>query len=135
MWARGDVVAALLAPGGQLYLHDVHPFAASLDDEGERVEYHYFEDRDHPLVVDESSSYTDGDALEATLNYQWNHSLAEVIATLLAHGLVLDELSEHEWTEFAQFPWLTETSRGRFTIPEGRARIPLSFTLLAHWPH
>lgn len=132
--AWGNVVASLLSPGGQLYLHDVHPFAMCLDDTGERVDSHYFEQRDAPWIVDEPSTYTDGGVLESTLNYQWNHSLAEIVDALLARGLVLDELTEHEWTEFAQFAWLTETSRGRFTIPEGRPRIPLSFTLLAHGP-
>jgi len=128
----GRVTAQLLAPGGRLYLHDVHPLASCLDDEGKRVTYDYFENRDSPIVFDEPSTYTDGGSLGATRTYEWNHSLSEVVGGLLAHGLVLDSLLEHEWTEFQQYPWLVETSRGRFTIPEGRARIPLSFTVVAH---
>lgn len=130
----GKVVAELLEPGGQLYLHDVHPFSACLDDDGTRVMYPYFEDQVNPLVFDDASTYTDGGSLEATRTYEWNHSLAEVVTSLTSQGLVLDALYEHAWTEFQQFAYLEQSSPGRFTIMDGHPQIPLSFTLLAHRP-
>ncbi|HUX03964.1 MAG TPA: class I SAM-dependent methyltransferase [Acidimicrobiales bacterium] len=128
----GDVVAQLTAPGGRVYVHDVHPFTASLDDEGERVHYSYFEEPDRPIVVDSDQTYTGDVGLAATRTYEWNHSLSEIVTSLTRHGLVIDALDEHDWTVFAQFPWLEERSPGRFSISEGHPRVPLSFTLLAH---
>lgn len=132
--AWGGVVADLLAPGGRLYLHDVHPFTSCFDDAGERVIYDYFEEPNSPFIFDNTSTYTDGEELSATRTYEWNHSIGEIICALIEHGLVLDSLSEHDWTLFQQFPWLVENASGQLVVPEGRPRIPLSFTLLSHLP-
>jgi SAM-dependent methyltransferase len=128
----GGVVAGLLAPGGRLFLHDVHPLAACFDDGGERIAYGYFEDPENPFVCDDDSTYTDGALIAATRTYQWNHSIAEVVGALIGHGLALDSLEEHDWTVFQQFPWLVATADGRYIAAEGRPRIPLTFTILAH---
>lgn len=132
--AWGGVVADLLAKGGRLYLHDVHPFSSCFDGEGEQVRYGYFEDPDDPQIFDSTSTYTDGEELNALRTYEWNHSIGEIVAALLGHGLVLDSLTEHDWTLFRQFPWLAEFESGVLVVPQGRPRIPLSFTILAHKP-
>lgn len=132
--AWGAVVADLLAPGGRLYLHDGHPFASCFDDDGGQIIYSYFEELDDPYVSDNAYTYTDGEGLGATRTYEWNHSLGEIVAALVGRGLVLDSVTEHDWTHFQRFPWLVETTSGLFVVPEGRARIPLSFTVLAHAP-
>jgi SAM-dependent methyltransferase len=132
--AWGAVVAELLTPGGRLYLHDGHPFTSCFDDDGELIVYSYFEEPDDPFVSDSSSTYTDGDALNAIRTYEWSHSVGEIVAALVGHGLVLDSLTEHDWTLFRRFPWLEESPSGVLVTPEGRPRIPLSFTLLAHAP-
>jgi 2-polyprenyl-3-methyl-5-hydroxy-6-metoxy-1,4-benzoquinol methylase len=131
-WA--DVVAKRLVPGGQLYLHDVHPFSSCFDDEGDRVIFGYFEEPDSPFVFDSAATYTDGGPLTTTRTYEWNHSIAELVTALRNSGLKLDSLQEHDWTVFQQFPWLEETVSGHFVIPEGRPRIPLTFSLLGHAP-
>jgi len=56
------------------------------------------------------------------------------VGALLARGLRLDRLDEHDWTSFARFPWLVETGEEEFVTPEGRVRVPLSFTLMASRP-
>ena len=132
--AWGEVVSQLLKPEGRLYLHDVHPFTSCFDDDGERIIYPYFEEIAAPFVYDGAFTYTDGEKLTATRTYEWNHSLGEVVAALLNQGLILDSLTEHDWTVFQQFPWLVENSSGQFVAPTGRPRVPLTFTILAHAP-
>ena len=112
----------------------MHPFASCFDDEGERVIYSYFEESNNPFIDDSVRTYTDGEELTSTRTYEWNHSIGEVVAALIARGLVIDSLTEHDWTLFQQFPWLVETASGPLVVPEGRPRIPLSFTVLAHAP-
>jgi len=128
----GEVVASFLNPGGKIYLHDVHPNALSLDDSGERTYYSYFEETSDPLVADEPYTYTDGEGLTAARTYEWNHSVGEIVMSLISHGLELDSLVEHDWTQFRQFPWLVETASGEFVIPARRPRAPLTFTIVAH---
>jgi SAM-dependent methyltransferase len=132
--AWGSVVATLLAPGGRLYLHDGHPFTSCFDDDGERVVTSYFEEPEDPFVSDNFYTYTDGEELGATRTYEWNHSLGEIVAALVGNGLVVDSLTEHDWTLFQRFPWLEESASGLLVVPKGRPRIPLSFTVLAHAP-
>jgi SAM-dependent methyltransferase len=130
-WA--EVVATLLRPGGRLYLHDVHPLSNSLDDDGERFTFGYFEAVE-PLIFDSAETYTDGDEVTSTTTYEWNHSLSELLGALRTNGLVVDAFAELDWTVWHQFPWLVESSEGTWTIPADRPRMPLAFTLVAHLP-
>jgi SAM-dependent methyltransferase len=130
-WA--EQVGALLRPGGRLYLHEGHPFEWTLGVEGDRVEDSYFEEPE-PYVDDNDVTYTDGPRLTNTRSYEWNHSLGEVVTALLSQGLRIDGLTEHDWTVFQRFPWLVRQHDDLFTLPPGRPRIPLTYTLLASRP-
>lgn len=124
-------VEALLRPAGRLYLHDSHPLAWALADDELRIEHTYFEEEE-PYVDDSGLTYADGDArLDNTRSYEWNHSLGEIISAVVAHGLVVDGLMEHDWTVWPRFPWLVETDDGRWATPPGEPRAALSFTLVA----
>ena len=129
-WA--GVVAALLAPGGTLLVHDVHPLAFCLDDDGTTFAFPYFE-QSEPIVSDATSTYTDGAALSQTRNYEWNHSLGEIVTALAARSLMVTHLAENPWTRYRAFDHLVEGPRGIFRAPEGSAQLPLSFTLTARW--
>ncbi len=127
-WA--GVVAELLAPGGTLFVHDVHPLAFSLADDGTTFAYSYFEEAE-PVVDDAPSTYTDGASLTHVTTYEWNHSLGEIVTALATRGLVITYLAENDWTSFQNFDDLVEGPRGVFRAPEGTPRRPLSFTLVA----
>ncbi len=130
-WA--DQVAALLRPGGRLFLHEVHPLSMALADVDLTVVYPYFE-QPEPYADSEAGTYADATATEALPGdptYGWNHGLGEIVGALLARGLRLDRLDEHDWTSFARYPWLVRRGTEEFVVPEGRLRVPLSFTLVA----
>src|SRR5262249_8861246 len=57
-WARRT--ASLVTPGGRFYIHDGHPLAWALSDDGLRIQHTYFEEPD-PFVDDSGATYTDGD--------------------------------------------------------------------------
>jgi SAM-dependent methyltransferase len=128
-WAK--VVAELLAPGGQFYLFEVHPFTNSFDSDGVHLLYDYFEEPSAPQIWDSDTTYTDGGAVAHPRSYQWNHSLSEIVQSLIDEGLRIDTLIEHDWTVFQQFPWLEKDGEGLFQIPLGYPRLPLMFTLHA----
>ena len=124
-------VAALLRPRGRLYLHDVHPLMVAAADDDLRFQYSYFEEP-QPASYDDATTYADGDGtLANTRTYEWNHSLGEIVTALLAHGLRIDQLTEHDWITWPRFPWLIETGERRWRAPKERPRAPLSFTVLA----
>jgi SAM-dependent methyltransferase len=128
-WA--SQVRALLRPGGRLFVHDCHPLTLAATDSEVVFEYSYFEEAE-AWVDDEEVSYTDGEGrLANTRSFMWNHSLGEIVSAVLAEGLRLDHLEEHDWTSFPRFPWLVHTGDQRWETPPGHLRVPLSFTLLA----
>lgn len=127
-------VAALLATGGRLYLHDVHPVSCALGDDEAVFERSYFEDS-AGVMFDDGLMYTGGPALvEHRQTFEWNHGIGEIVSALMGEGLVLDSLIEHDWTMYQRFPWLVIDDDERWTIPAPRPRIPLSFTVQAHLP-
>jgi SAM-dependent methyltransferase len=130
-WARQ--VAGLLRPGGRLFLHEVHPVSMALADDELAVVYTYFEEPE-PYRDAQPGTYADVGATEALPGdptYGWNHGIGEILGALVAEGLRVDRLDEHDWTSFRRFPWLVETGEEEFVTPEGHVRVPLSFTLLA----
>ena len=128
-WA--EQAAGLVAPGGRLYLHDVHPLAWALSDQSLTIEHTYFEQQE-PYVDDSDRTYTDGDAMHLThRSYEWNHSIGEIVTALMRHGLQLTRLVEHDWTVWPRFPWLVRDADNNWTAPAEMPRVPLTFSLLA----
>lgn len=132
-WA--ETAAALVAPGGFLYLAEFHPFTDCLDDEtGSRIAYDYF-DRD-PWVDDEPGTYADlGARTVHNRGVEWQHPLGEVVSSLAAAGLRIDFLHEHDLTLFARFGALRREENGIHRFPADRPRVPLMYSVKAVRPH
>ncbi|MBA4858305.1 class I SAM-dependent methyltransferase [Nocardia farcinica] len=129
-WAR--VVAALLRPGGFLYLAEFHPFTDVLDDvTGTTVTLDYF--AEGPEVWDEpdAGTYADRSAsMRNTTSVEFRHGLGEILTALAAAGLRLEFLHEHDHTLFPRFEAL-ERHGIEYRFPPGRARVPLMYSLKA----
>jgi SAM-dependent methyltransferase len=124
-------VGALVGPNGRFYLHDGHPLAWALADDGLVVKHPYFEQA-VPFVDDSDETYTDADRpLVHRRTYEWNHGIGETVTALIRHGLRLDRLVEHDWTVWPRFAWLVRNDDGTWTAPPEMPRIPLTFSLLA----
>ncbi|MEM6439636.1 MAG: class I SAM-dependent methyltransferase [Pseudomonadota bacterium] len=132
-WAA--VCAALLAPGGRLFLRDGHPFCQMLDVvEGElKLCYDWRTPRAAPLRFEEAQSYSgDEDPLPEGGDHEWIHAMSDIVGGVLEAGLTLERLEEHEWLVWDMYPGLTVKGEdGLYRLPEGLPRIPQSFTLVA----
>lgn len=139
-WAA--TVAALLRPGGRLFIREGHPVVWALDDprpDGLVVlAYPYFE-TEAGTAWDEPSTYAqpaEGDTTQitATRTHEWNHGLGEIITALLHHGLEITGLVEHRTLPYRplgeqmipdpQIP-------GEYRLAVGDDRVPMSYTLQA----
>ncbi|MFC5665190.1 class I SAM-dependent methyltransferase [Kitasatospora misakiensis] len=128
-WAR--TAASLVAPGGFLYLAEFHPFGDTLADDGRTVEYDYFNRA--ATVWDDPSTYTEGEVTSgATMTVEWQHGVGEVLSALVAEGLRVEFLHEHDFTLFPRFPVL-EHDRG-YRFPPGHPRVPLMYSIRASKP-
>ena len=144
-WAGS--IAALCRPGGTFYLAEFHPFSTVFDDETDgsdlEVRYDYFDHEWHDTAETYTGSYG-AEGIDTAHNDTHEHvwTLGEVVSAVISAGFDLEFLHEHEFTLFRQLPFLERVrvevegsdgprSESRFVLPEGRARIPMMYSLRA----
>jgi SAM-dependent methyltransferase len=129
-WAK--VVAALLRPGGTLYLLEGHPTMLQFEASDGRLDlaFGWRTPAEKPLVFDDALTYTgDERALSHTRNYEWIHPLSDVVNAILSAGLAIDFLNEHEIIVWKAFPFVIETGEDQFELPDSYPKIPMSFSI------
>ncbi len=131
-WA--DVVSTFLKPDGRFFIAELHPMShvfmdLTVDDDGTiRSDWPYFSD--DPLDVRRGGTYADFEAeVDHTVTHEWSHSLGEIVTALVDAGVAIDELREHPFASFEQFPRQDARATGRSL---GNPRRGLSVDLLPH---
>jgi len=133
-WAA--TVAALLKPGGRLFIREGHPMLWSLADARPDgllvVDLPYFE-RDEPSMWEDGGTYVETDVVfTANTTHEWNHGLGEIVTALISQGLQIIGLVEHD-----SVPWealvgqMTNDDRGEWRLTERPWRLAASYTLQA----
>lgn len=136
-WAK--VIDHFLEPGGFFYIAEFHPFVWVMDDSEPvtelRVKWPYFPQAE-PLGLPVEGSYADRTAdMKTKVEYDWPHSIGEVVTALSTVGLVIEFLHEFPYTIFRQLPFLQKSDEGRYYLPESQeGEIPLMFSLRARKP-
>lgn len=135
-WAH--VVAALLKPGGFLFIREGHPMLWSLSDPRPDgllvVEYPYFETEG--TVFHEETSYVEHEGvLDSPTLVSFNHSFAEIFNALWNAGLMITLFEEHQ-----SVPWnplgdaMVEGELGEYRLRDQPERLAATFTLRAEKP-
>jgi SAM-dependent methyltransferase len=132
-WA--GVVASLLRPGGRLFIREGHPMLWALDEsrtEDLVVGYPYFE-RAEPIIEDEGGTYVATDVeFTQNLTHSWNHGLGEIVSAVLASGMELTGLVEHDSVPWEALPGQMERDdRGEWRVSDRPWRLAHSYTLQA----
>jgi len=137
LWAQA--IAHFLKPGGVFYMVEIHPFSDTLDWQRDKpelnVRYPYFHSPE-PESFDAETSYAEPGIqhTEPITNYQWFHSLSDVINALIEAGLRIEFLHEFPMTVFRQLPFMEQNADGWWRLPGGLPKIPLLFSLKAIKP-
>ncbi|MBI4787094.1 MAG: methyltransferase domain-containing protein [Chloroflexi bacterium] len=131
-WAQ--VAAHFLKPGGTFFIADGHPFAMVFENEGEVTDlqprYPYFH-ADEPMRWETHGSYAEPLADVHNVEYGWQHSMSDVLKSLLAAGLQIQELREYPFARWQMFPFMERDAEGWWRLPERFVQIPLIFSLTA----
>lgn len=133
-WAA--TVGALLKPGGRLFIREGHPMLWSLDDTRSDglvvVDFPYFE-RDEPIVWEDGGTYVETDVVfTVNTTHSWNHGLGEIATALIAEGLKITGLVEHDSVPWEALPGqMTKDDRGEWRLTDRPWRVPASYTLQA----
>jgi SAM-dependent methyltransferase len=133
-WA--EVVAALLRPGGRLFIREGHPMLWSLADARPdnvlAVEYPYFETESGTEFHEELTYVAQTAPLSSPTTRQWNHGLGEILAAVMDAGLRVDALDEHR-----SVPWnplgaeMVQVDLDEYELRDRPDRLAATYTLRA----
>ncbi|SCX91470.1 Methyltransferase domain-containing protein [Nonlabens sp. Hel1_33_55] len=101
-WAQ--MIAQRLKKGGQFYMVEFHPIAWMFDYQNTppTISYHY---ANKEVIHEEyQGSYAVDDKGLDSNEYSWNHSLSEVVQSLIDAGLQITTLAEHDGSPYNIFP-------------------------------
>jgi SAM-dependent methyltransferase len=133
-WA--ETVAGLLRPGGRLFIREGHPMLWALglprDDGLVTVDFPYFE-QEQPLAWHEPGTYVETDVqFEHNSTREWNHGLGEVVSALMAAGMGITGLVEHDSVPWEALPGQMERlGNGEWRLRDRPERLAHSYTLQA----
>lgn len=131
--AWSSAVSAVLRPGGEFYLADVHPAFALMELEGGRLTptYDYQTEVGAPLAFRSETTYTgDPTVMAHQETREWIHGFSTIVKSLLDAGLALTMLREHDVLPWRALNLVPATDR-LWRLPDGHSRLPLSFSLRA----
>jgi 2-polyprenyl-3-methyl-5-hydroxy-6-metoxy-1,4-benzoquinol methylase len=126
-WAQ--VVSSFLKPGGTFIFADFHPVVWMFDNNFTEVRYKYF--NSDAIIEAETGTYANRDAALDIQSISWNHGLAEVVMSLMNHGLKLVDVKEYDYSPYNCFQNCVETSPGKFHIKNLGDKIPMVYSIKA----
>ena len=126
-WAK--IISKFLKPNGQFVFAEFHPVVWMFDDNFENIKYNYF--NSGAIIESESGTYADKTA-EITQDYvMWNHSLSEVINSLIKNGLEITTFEEFDYSPYNCFNKTIEFEPKKYRISHLDNKIPMVYALVA----
>lgn len=127
-WAK--LISKFLKPNGQFVFVEFHPVVWMFDDNFEKIEYNYF--NTGPIVETESGTYADRDANISQSYVNWNHSMSEVVDSLLKNGLALNSIQEYDYSPYNCFNKTIEFEPKKYRIAHLNNKIPIVYAIVAN---
>lgn len=133
----GEIIFHSLKPGGIFYIVEDHPFFRVFRPKpnGEfKAERSYFFS-DEPQRIEATGSYATNEQGAQGVSYIWDHSLGDVINSLISAGLKIEFLHEFPYAARAKFPFMKQREDGWWRLPDHQhGTIPFLFSLQARKP-
>ncbi len=126
-WAA--VVSHFVKQGGFFYIADFHPVMWMMDDNMEHLHYPYH--NAGVIETEQTGTYADREADIRYKEYGWNHSLSEVINSLIRHGLRVEFLNEYNYSPYNCFPKMVQGEDGHYRIQGLEGVLPMVYTIKA----
>ncbi len=127
-WAK--IVSRFLKPNGKFIFVEFHPVVWMFDDNFKIIEFNYFNDA--PIVETEEGTYADQDAPIKNKSVSWNHSISEVVTSLLQNGLEINSMKEYDYSPYNCFNGIVEFEPQKFRIKHLENKIPMVYSLVAN---
>lgn len=126
-WA--SLISSFLKPEGVFVIAEFHPAVWMFDNDFKYVQYSYF--KSEPIIETDEGTYADKDANITTTSVTWNHSLSEVMNSLLSNRLRIESFYEFDYSPYNCLNNMVEVSENRFMIKGMENKLPLVYAIRA----
>lgn len=126
-WAA--VINRFLKPGGTFVFAEFHPVVWMFDVALDKIQYNYF--KGDAIIEVSLGSYADVTAPIENETISWNHSLAEVINSLINTGLAITRFNEYDYSPYNCFTDMEEFEAGKYRFAKHGNKVPLVYALTA----
>lgn len=126
-WAKE--IYTLLKSGGELIFVEFHPVVWMFDDAFTEVAYPYFNER--TLIETSIGTYADSSDETTYQVFNWNHSMSEVVNSLIQTGMKIELLNEYDYSPYNVFQGAVEASKGKYRIGKLKEKIPMVYAIKA----
>lgn len=130
-WAQ--VISRFLKPGGKFVFAEFHPVVWMFDYNFTKIEYNYF--NSGAIVETESGTYTDKDAPIRQESISWNHSISEVLNSLIKNNLEINSFEEYDYSPYNCFNETVEIAPKKYRIKHLDDKIPMVYSIVATKKH
>ncbi|MFX1313013.1 MAG: class I SAM-dependent methyltransferase [Promethearchaeota archaeon] len=132
MWA--EIIAHFLKSGGFFYIAERHPVSKMFDHEHQeelQLKYDYFHRSEPTKFVAKGSYASNNSHMDPHKEYEWDHSLSDIINSLIQAGLKIEFFNEYPFHPYKFYAFMEQDSNGYYRLKNQKAEIPLFFTLKA----
>jgi len=118
-----QIVTGLLEKGGRLLIYEIHPVAWLLEEAPPenplQISGSYF--KDGPVITQGALDYVGNEDYDGLVNYSFDHTIGEILTSLIRAGMKIEEFRELPGDVSAVFSHLEKME----------VRLPLSYILCA----
>lgn len=126
-WAK--IISGFLKPNGKFVFVEFHPVVWMFDNNFEKIGYRYF--NSGAIIETESGTYADKKANITQSYVMWNHSLSEVLNSLINNELEIKSFDEFDYSPYNCFNKTTEFETEKFRIEHLDDKIPMVYSIKA----
>ncbi|MCC5944944.1 MAG: class I SAM-dependent methyltransferase [Bernardetiaceae bacterium] len=126
-WAK--VISYFLKPSGKFIFVEFHPVVWMFDADFDKIGYNYF--NTGAIIETESGTYADKNAGITQEYVMWNHSLSEVLNSIIQNGLEIQSLQEFDYSPYNCFNKTIEIAPKKYRIAHLDNKIPMVYSLVA----
>ena len=108
---------------------EFHPVIWIFDDDFKEIKYCY--EKREVIETDSQGTYTDRDADISAKEYGWNHSISEVLNSLIAHELRIEFMNEFMYSPYPCFNNIVKNEDGHWWIKGLEDKIPMVYSIRA----
>lgn len=124
-WAQ--VISHHLKPGGRFIMVEFHPAVWMFDDDFRTIDYSYFKAGE--IVEQSEGSYADENSGIRYSTVTWNHSLGEVIDSLIGAGIRIVRFNEYDYSTQNCFKHTVKEGEEKYRIKHLNDKLPMIFAI------